>query len=308
MAFFDGLLRLAQKLGAESLVIESDQVPLINLHGHTRPLSMPPVPHHLLTSFVEELDHGDTSRKVTSFDIAVDRQAASIRLSFCHIPTEGRGASRANALQVEHFPKAMSEGVRISQASGSWAKIRVTIAGVGLELVRGDITAQDTEAIVNAAHPDLLGGQGVDGAIHFRGGPKILEACRCIGGCPIGDAVITTGGLLPARYVIHTVGPVYDPYRDERPLLASAYRRCLEVASEYRLRSLSFPSISTGAFCFPFEKAAPVALATIIDFLEREIHWLALVRIVVYGRESPSAFSVFEGALRALLDVRSHAL
>ena len=121
-----------------------------------------------------------------------------------------------------------------------------------IELVQGDITTQVVDAVVNAANTTLLGGGGVDGAIHRAGGPAILAACRAIGGCATGDAVITTGGRLPARHVIHTVGPVYrDGRGGEADLLASAYRRSLEVASANHLRSIAFPSISTGAYRFP---------------------------------------------------------
>src|ERR1700722_1762924 len=163
--------------------------------------------------------------------------------------------------------------------------MRVQLNATALELVEGDVTDQDTDAIVNAAHPDLLGGQGVDGAVHTRGGPEILAECRRIRGCPVGCAVITGAGKLRARFVIHAVGPVYDPHRDESPLLASAYRNCLRIAAAYGLESIAFPSISTGAFCFPMDAAAPVALRTVLDFVEREEHGLALVRFVLYPRE-----------------------
>lgn len=144
-----------------------------------------------------------------------------------------------------------------------------------LSLVQGDITRQDTDAVVNAANSGLLGGGGVDGAIHRAGGPAILEECRRIraeqGTLPAGQAVITTGGRLKARYVIHTVGPVWRGGRSkEAELLASAYRESLKLAVSAGLRSVSFPSISTGAYAYPVAEAAEVALRTVSDFLRRE--------------------------------------
>jgi O-acetyl-ADP-ribose deacetylase (regulator of RNase III) len=137
-------------------------------------------------------------------------------------------------------------------------------------LVRGDITQQDTDAIVNAANTTLLGGGGVDGAIHRAGGPDILAECKQLGGCATGDAKITTGGRLRARRVIHTVGPVYRAGgQREADLLASAYRRSLEVASQHGLRSIAFPSISTGAYRYPIGDAARIALTTVATYLQR---------------------------------------
>src|SRR4029450_11804535 len=137
-----------------------------------------------------------------------------------------------------------------------------------IELRLGDITQQAVDAVVNAANTTLLGGGGGDGASQRAGGPAILEECRRLGGCPTGDARITTGGTLPARFVIHTVGPVYRDGRHGEPeLLASAYRRSLEVAVEHTLRSVAFPSISTGAYRFPIAEAAGVALRTVSAFL-----------------------------------------
>jgi O-acetyl-ADP-ribose deacetylase (regulator of RNase III) len=178
--------------------------------------------------------------------------------------------------------------------------MKVEVGDTTLELVEGDITRQDTEAIVNAANSSLLGGGGVDGAIHRAGGPQILEQTRKLGGCATGDAKITTGGRLLARYVIHTVGPIYRREGPERAaeLLASAYRRCLEVATENGVRSVAFPSISTGAYGYPLEEAAPLALRTVIDYLSgEEGHGIELVRFVLYGRQ---AFDVYRRALRRI--------
>lgn len=162
----------------------------------------------------------------------------------------------------------------------------VTILALGhsrVELVRGDITAERTDAIVNAANRTLLGGGGVDGAIHRVGGPQILAECRRLGGCETGDARITTGGRLAARFVIHTVGPVYRGGDGGEPaLLASAYRRSLQVAAENGLRSLSFPSISTGAYGYPIDDAARIALSTVADELERS-PGIELVRFVLFS-------------------------
>jgi len=166
-----------------------------------------------------------------------------------------------------------------------------------LELVQGDITTQDTEAIVNAANAGLLGGGGVDGAIHRAGGPQILEECRRLGGCPPGQARITSGGRLKARHVIHTVGPVYyGGNRSEATILANAYRNSLLLASERGIRSVAFPSLSTGAYGYPLELAAPVALSTVISYVQQHQD-IELVRFVLYGNE---AYSAYEKALAAL--------
>jgi O-acetyl-ADP-ribose deacetylase (regulator of RNase III) len=174
-----------------------------------------------------------------------------------------------------------------------------------LRLVTGDVADQDTDAVVTAAHWRLNKGTGTDGTIHSKGGPRIYEECRRIGGCPIGDAVITTGGDLKARHVIHAVGPVWRGGDEQEPkLLASAYRRSLQVAVQHGLRSISFPSISTGAFVYPIRLAAPIALRTIIEFVERARHGLDEVRVVLYTREDDKAYTVFAEALEQILSER----
>ncbi|MEM9341008.1 MAG: O-acetyl-ADP-ribose deacetylase [Bacteroidota bacterium] len=137
-----------------------------------------------------------------------------------------------------------------------------------IAIVQGDITQLAVDAIVNAANPSLMGGGGVDGAIHRAAGPELLEACRPLRGCHTGDAKITPGFNLPAKYVVHTVGPVWNNGTgSEDQLLASAYRRSLEVAAENEVQSIAFPSISTGAYRFPFDRATKIALEEIDQFI-----------------------------------------
>ena len=164
-----------------------------------------------------------------------------------------------------------------------------------LSIIEGDITKQDTEAIVNAANKSLLGGGGVDGAIHRAGGPRILEECRKIGVCETGEAVITTGGNLKAEYVIHTVGPIYrDGLHNEPELLKNAYQNSLKLASSRGIRSISFPSISTGAYRYPLENAASIALKTAVHCLNKHAG-IELIRFVLFGRE---AYEVYEKVLK----------
>jgi len=161
-----------------------------------------------------------------------------------------------------------------------------------IELVEGDITAQDVDAIVNAANGSLLGGGGVDGAIHRHGGPAILEACREIrrtthpDGLPTGEAIATTAGDLPARWVIHTVGPVYPNEADPAALLARCHTSSLRVADELGASSMAFPAISTGAYGYPIAEAASVAIRTVRDASTG----VEEVRFVLFGADALAAF------------------
>lgn len=164
-----------------------------------------------------------------------------------------------------------------------------------LVLLEGDITKMKVDAIVNAANPSLMGGGGVDGAIHRAGGPQILEECREIvanqGRLPTGQAVITTAGNLSASRVIHTVGPIWrGGGGGEEDLLRNAYRTCLELACENSLRTIAFPSISTGAYRFPVEKAARAALDTVIGYL-RKVDCLDEVSFVLFNDDTCDAYS-----------------
>jgi O-acetyl-ADP-ribose deacetylase (regulator of RNase III) len=169
--------------------------------------------------------------------------------------------------------------------------MNVSINKSMLSLVLGDITTEETDAIVNAANSRLAGGAGVDGAIHEAGGPSIMAECRKIGGCPTGQAVMTTGGNLKAKYVIHTVGPVYQGgSTGEANLLKSAYTESLKLASAKKLKSIAFPAISTGVYGYPLEEAAHIALSAVVDYLERQSD-IEVVRFVLFGRKTYDVFA-----------------
>ena len=171
-----------------------------------------------------------------------------------------------------------------------------------LVITQGDITQEDTEAIVNAANNTLLGGGGVDGAIHRAGGSSILQECKKIGGCKTGEAVITTGGNLKVQYVIHTVGPIYRGGQYNEPaLLKNAYRNSIELAASKGIKSLSFPSISTGAYGYPVNEAANIALQYVCDFLN--IHDTPeLVRFVLFDKRT---YSAYEKAIKEIIETMS---
>jgi O-acetyl-ADP-ribose deacetylase len=171
-----------------------------------------------------------------------------------------------------------------------------TINSVSLALLQGDIVKVQVDAIVNAANSALAGGGGVDGAIHRAGGPSILQACRTIGGCPTGSAVATTAGRLNATYVFHAVGPIYRGSVEDERLLKSAYQSCLDLAEQYNIVSIAFPSLSTGAYGYPLRLAAPIALHTIIEHIKGPTS-LKQVMVVLLGE---SSYRKFDDALERL--------
>ena len=167
-----------------------------------------------------------------------------------------------------------------------------------LEIVQGDITQQDTEAIGNAANSALAGGGGVDGAIHRAGGPALMPELRAkYKGCPTGSAVITGGGNLKAKYVIHAVGPRYSGSPKDPELLSSAYRKSLELCTQNKIYSMAFPSISTGIYGYPVEEASRIALKTVMDYL-KDYPEIKLVRFVLFDSKT---YSVYEEALQELI-------
>ncbi len=152
-----------------------------------------------------------------------------------------------------------------------------------IKIIQGDITQLEADAIVNAANNSLMGGGGVDGAIHRAAGPALKEACRPFGGCPTGEARITPGFQLKAQYIIHTVGPVWNnDTQGESGLLRSAYLNSMELAFEHQIKSIAFPSISTGAYRFPFQKAAHIAVSTILSFIQGH-EYPQIVILVAFG-------------------------
>jgi O-acetyl-ADP-ribose deacetylase (regulator of RNase III) len=165
-----------------------------------------------------------------------------------------------------------------------------------VELIQGDIVGQNVDAIVNAANSALSGGGGVDGAIHRAAGPELLVECRTLGHCPTGEARITKGYRLKARYVIHAVGPVYQRRELDAELLTSAYRNSLDLAARHGLKTIAFPAISTGIYGYPLDQAAPIALQTVKQYLEQHPE-ITLVRFVLWDA---AALKAYERAAREL--------
>jgi len=177
-------------------------------------------------------------------------------------------------------------------------EIRVTIGQSTLEMVQGDITLQDTEAVGNAADSTIAGGDGVDGAIHRAGGPTIRSELKATyKGCPTGLAVMTSGGNLQAKYVIHAAGPRYSGAPKDAEFLSSAYRKSLELCTQHKISSIAFPSISTGGYGYPVEKASRIALKTVIQYLHGHPE-IRLVRFVLFDAKT---YQAYEETLKELI-------
>ncbi len=171
-----------------------------------------------------------------------------------------------------------------------------------IQVVEGDITKLAVDAIVNAANPTLLGGGGVDGAIHRAAGPELLDECRKLGGCKTGEAKITKGYRLPAKWVIHTVGPVWHGgTKGEDALLASCYKSCFALAEQHRIKTIAFPAISTGAYGFPIDRAARIAVRETIQFLKTN-RTIEKVYLVCFGK---AALEAYQAALREIFETKS---
>jgi O-acetyl-ADP-ribose deacetylase (regulator of RNase III) len=170
--------------------------------------------------------------------------------------------------------------------------------GTTLVLLRGNIVDVQVDAIVNAANAALVGGGGVDGAIHRAAGPTLMQECRKIGGCLTGRAAATPAGRLKAKYIFHAVGPIYGPHHDVAQLLASAYQSCLDLAEQYQVASIAFPSISTGAYGYPLKEAASIALQTVVDHIKKPTS-LQQVMFVLFSNDD---YGIYEYTLANLLE------
>lgn len=188
--------------------------------------------------------------------------------------------------------------------------MEVKVENTILRLIIGDITEADTEAIVNAANSTLMGGAGVDGAIHSKGGPSILEECKQIRktiypeGLPTGQAVITTAGKLKAKYVIHTVGPICNEYmtQKEKTLLANAYKNSLLLAKNHNIKSISFPSISTGAYRCDIKQSSEVALKTVIEFIKDNPNTFEKIQFILFKED---IYKIYKKSLEEILNVNN---